>query len=179
MRVDAAPVTVLGIDPGLTRMGFGVVQEASGRLHALACGTLRTSPSQSSALRLSSLRTQLGRVMLRWRPEVTAVERLFFSANARSAVAAIQASGVALLCAAEAGTEVHEYTPLQVKQAVVGNGVATKAQVQFMVDRLLAGPLDPDSADAADALAVAITHLSCRRLNLVHARVLEASGPGS
>lgn len=175
MRVDSAPIRVLGIDPGLTRMGFGVVQEERGKMTALACGTLRTSPTQSSALRLISLRSQLKVVMLQWRPEVVAVERLFFSANVSSAIPAIQASGIALLSAAEAGTEVHEYTPLQVKQAVVGNGVATKHQVQFMVNKLISGMV-PDSADAADALAVAITHLSSRKLLNAHSKALEVSG---
>lgn len=176
MRVDSAPVRVLGIDPGLTRMGYGVVQESAGKLGALACGTLRTPPGEASAIRLSNLRSQLKVVLLEWQPEVVAVERLFFSANASSAVPAIQASGIALLAAAEAGLEVHEYTPLQVKQAVVGNGVATKEQVQFMVNRLLSGLTDPDSADAADALAVAITHLSSRRLNNVYRKAVRREG---
>lgn len=175
MKVDSAPIRVLGIDPGLTRMGYGVVQEAGGKMTALACGTLRTSVAEPSALRLISIRSQLKVVMHAWRPEVVAVERLFFSANVISAIPAIQASGIALLSAAEAGTEVHEYTPLQVKQAVVGNGVATKEQVQFMVSKLLSG-MDPDSADAADALAVAITHLSSRKLNNAYSKALAVSG---
>ena len=164
MRVDNLPLRVLGIDPGLTRMGFGVVEETGGKLRPLACGTLRTSTGQTTSARLRSLYDQLTAVMREWSPQVVATERLFFSANAISAVPAIQASGVGLLLAAQSGTEVHEYTPLQVKMAVVGNGVATKKQVQFMVDRLLGGPQTPDSADAADALAVAITHLSSRRI---------------
>ena len=164
MRVDNGPLRVMGIDPGLTRMGFGVVEEAGGRLRPLACGTLRTSPGQTTSDRLLTLHDQLSALMREWRPDVVAAERLFFSANASSAVPAIQASGIGLLAAAESGTEVHEYTPLQVKMAVVGNGVATKKQVQFMVDKLLGGPQMPDSADAADALAVAITHLSSRRI---------------
>lgn len=176
MRVDNGPLKVMGIDPGLTRMGFGVVEETGGKLRPLACGTLRTSPGQTTSARLMSLYEQLRAVVHQWRPQVIAAERLFFSANASSAVPAIQASGIGLLLAAQSGTEVHEYTPLQVKMAVVGNGVATKKQVQYMVDRLLGGAQTPDSADAGDALAVAITHLSSRRLNSIKTRALEVSG---
>ena len=169
MRLDGARTRALGIDPGLTRMGFGVVEESAGRLRPLACGTLRTPAGGNTAERLRRLHEQLGEVLEQWSPDVVAIERLFFSANATSAVPAIQASGVALVSASLAGCEVHEYTPLQVKMAVVGNGVATKKQVQYMVDRLLGVPQFPDSADAADALAVAITHLSFRRMASVSA----------
>jgi crossover junction endodeoxyribonuclease RuvC len=164
MKVDSSARRVLGIDPGLTRMGFGVVQETRSGLVPLTCGTLRTSSALETSERLMHLHERLGRVLAEWRPGVVAIERLFFSANASSAVGAIQASGVALVRAAQAGCDVYEYTPLQVKMAVVGNGVATKKQVQYMVDRLLVGNHAPDSADAADALAVAITHLSSRRM---------------
>ncbi|HEX2053646.1 MAG TPA: crossover junction endodeoxyribonuclease RuvC [Actinomycetota bacterium] len=164
MRVENGPLRVLGIDPGLTRMGYGVVQERRGQLEALTCGTLRTSLTQDTSTRLLMLFEQLRLVLIEWRPEVVACERIFFAANAASAVPAIQASGIALLLSAQSGLEVREYTPLQVKQAVVGNGAASKRQVQYMVDQLLGGLTAPDSADAADALAVAITHLSSRRL---------------
>ena len=164
MRPQNGPLRVLGIDPGLTRMGYGVVQESGGAAEALACGTLHSSPAHDTATRLLMLFEQLRLVLMEWRPDVVACERLFFSANAKSAVPAIQASGIALLLAAQAGVAVTEYTPLQVKQAVVGHGTATKHQVQYMVERLLGGFLQPDSADAADALAVALTHLSCRKV---------------
>jgi crossover junction endodeoxyribonuclease RuvC len=164
VRVDNGPLRVLGIDPGLTRMGYGVVQETRGKLEALACGTLTTSPTQETSTRLMMLFEQLRLVLTEWRPDVVACERLFFAANALSAVPAVQASGIALLLAAQSGLQVTEYTPLQVKQAVVGNGNATKKQVQYMVERLVGGFPQPDSADAADALGVAITHLSSRRL---------------
>ncbi|MGQ0678424.1 MAG: crossover junction endodeoxyribonuclease RuvC [Actinomycetota bacterium] len=160
---------VMGIDPGLTRMGFGVLEQGGRMPAALACGTLRTSAGGATAVRLKSLHDQLAEVVLRWSPDVVAVERLFFSANASSAVPAIQASGIALLAAARAGLEVHEYTPLQVKQAVVGNGVATKQQVLYMVERLVSGLGDPDSADAADAVAVAYTHLGHARMKALAA----------
>lgn len=164
MRLEKGRVRVVGIDPGLTRMGVGVVSEERGKLRALGCLTLRTVAGDGTPFRLRSLYDQLGDVLAEWEPDVVAVERLFFSANASSAVPAVQAAGVALLRAALAGCEIHEYTPLQVKMAVVGNGTATKKQVQYMVDRLLGVPQSPDSADAADALAVAITHLSSRKI---------------
>lgn len=164
MRVDSRPLRVLGIDPGLTRMGFGVVQESEGRLEAVASGTLRTAPSRASADRLKALFDQLQEVLKAYRPDAVACERLFFSANAASAIPAIQSSGIALLLAAQSGLEVHEYTPLQVKQAMVGNGTATKKQVQYMVSRILGDAAEPDSPDAADALGVALTHLGSRRM---------------
>ncbi len=169
MRVDSRPLRVLGIDPGLTRMGYAVVQETSGNLQALVCGTLVTSPMQVTSSRLMMLFEQLRLVVGEWRPDVVSCERLFFSANAASAVPAIQSSGIVLLLAAQSGLTVHEYTPLQVKLAVVGNGTATKKQVQYMVERLVRGFPQPDSADAADALGVAITHLSSRRLGELQA----------
>lgn len=158
------PIRVLGIDPGLTRMGYAVVDEVAGRPTAPACGTVRTPASEDPATRLTTIFNRLSAVAEEWEPDVVAVERLFFSANAASAVGAIQASGVALVAAARCGLPVCEYTPLQVKQAVVGNGVATKKQVQFMVERLLGGKAGWDSPDAADALAVGLTHLACRKL---------------
>lgn len=169
MRVDNRPLRVLGIDPGLTRMGYGVVQETREGLEALSSGTLTTPPTQTTSARLMMLFEQLRLVLEEWGPEVVACERLFFAANAASAVPAMQASGIALLLAAQSGLEVHEYTPLQVKQAVVGNGNASKKQVQYMVERLVSGVSRPDSADAADALGVAITHLSSRRIAALQA----------
>ena len=169
MRPHNGPVRVLGIDPGLTRMGYGVLQERGGAVEALACGTLHSAPIQDTSTRLLMLFEQLRLVVLEWSPDVMACERLFFSANAKSAVPAIQASGIALLLAAQASVPVVEYTPLQVKQAVVGHGTATKHQVQYMVERLVSGFPQPDSADAADALAVAVTHLSHRKVAALQA----------
>lgn len=156
---------VLGIDPGLTRLGYAVVDEIAGKSVAVDCGTVRTPPSQDTAFRLMTIYERLSAVLEQWSPDVVAVERLFFSANASSAVGSIQASGVSLTVAALHGLDVHEYTPLQVKQAVTGNGVATKKQVQFMVERLLGGHAGWDSPDAADAVAVGLTYLACRKLN--------------
>lgn len=146
-------------------MGYAVVDETAGKPAAAVCGTLRTPASEDSALRLMTIFDRLTALLDEWRPDVVAIERLFFSANASSAVGAIQSSGVALAASARHGLDVCEYTPLQVKQAMVGNGVATKKQVQFMVERLLGGNAGWDSPDAADAVAVGLTHLACRKLS--------------
>jgi len=154
---------VLGVDPGLTRAGYGVVEEAAGRLRALDHGTIRADGG-SVAEQLASLRLRLAAVLRAFTPDAMAVERLFVTRNQRTAIRVGQASGVALLVAAEAGIPVVEYGPLQVKQAVVGTGRATKDQVAFMVNKLLALTEKPDTADAADALGLAICHLHSYRL---------------
>jgi crossover junction endodeoxyribonuclease RuvC len=155
-------VRVIGVDPGLTRAGFAVVEDSSGRLRALEYGTIRgtgEAPAQ-----LAALRARLAEVIGEHRPEAMAVERLFVTRNQRTAIRVGQASGVALLAGAEAGLAVTEYGPLQVKQAVVGVGSATKDQVAFMVTRLLGLAAKPDTADASDALALAICHLHSWKL---------------
>jgi len=149
---------VLGVDPGLTRAGYGVVEDIKGRLRAIAHGTLRAQ-GDTVASQLATLRSRLAAVVREHEPQAVAVERLFVTRNQRTAIRVGQASGIALLVAAEAGLEVVEYGPLQVKQAVVGTGSATKDQVGFMVGRLLGLAEKPDTADAADALALAICHL--------------------
>lgn len=164
--------TVLGIDPGMTRMGFGVVEARGAKLICLACGTIKTSPEWASADRLMHLFEELTRLSQELKPDHMAIERVFLNVNKQSAVGSMQASGVALLAAARSKTPVHEYSPAQVKQSVVGTGTATKEQVQFMVGRLLEGAPAPDTADAADALAVAITHLNHRSI----LRIAEMTG---
>jgi len=154
----------MGIDPGLTRMGVGVVEEEGGRLAALACTTITTSPSDPVARRLGTLFESLSEVVARWRPDAVAVERIFHALNARTLVPVAQASGIALLAATRAGAEVYEYAPLEVKLAIVGSGSASKDQVSFMVNRLVSGGVRMDTADAADALAVAICHIHSRRV---------------
>lgn len=154
---------VLGIDPGLTRAGWGVVEDVGGRLHAVDHGTVRAEGEDVPA-QLAALRARLAEVVARTQPEEMAMERLFVTRNQRTAIRVGQASGVILLAAAEAGIAVTEYGPLQVKQAIVGVGNATKDQVTFMVRKLLGLAEKPDTADAADALALAITHLHSYRL---------------
>ncbi|HEX2057501.1 MAG TPA: crossover junction endodeoxyribonuclease RuvC [Actinomycetota bacterium] len=150
---------VLGIDPGFVTTGYGVVERVSGTLRAVTFGAVRTPAGIPQADRLAYLRRALCDVIEATRPDVVAVERLFFNANVRTAMSVGQASGVALVTAAEAGLAVADYTPPEVKRSVVGVGNAAKQQVQAMVAALLKLPTIPQPADAADACALAICHL--------------------
>jgi crossover junction endodeoxyribonuclease RuvC len=160
----ALATTVLGVDPGTRHTGFGIVAEVDGRLVALDWGVISPRPSLALAAKLYHIHTALQAHLDAHQPRTLAVETLFFAKNARSAVTLAQARGAILLTAAMAGLEVAEYSPLQVKQAVVGYGRAEKRQVQLMVQRLLQLSGPRLTADAADALAVAICHLHSQRL---------------
>jgi crossover junction endodeoxyribonuclease RuvC len=149
---------VLGVDPGLGRCGWAVLDQAGGRVTAPGYGTIETGGEQV-APRLAALAERLRQVLADNRPEVLAVERVFFNANVRTAMTVGQASGVVLLLAAERGLEVASYTPPQVKRAVTGTGGAPKEQVGYMVRALLGLEAVPTPADTADALAVALCHL--------------------
>lgn len=153
---------VLGLDPGTARMGWGIV-EGEETSHLVAYGTLTTPASEPLAGRLHFLFHELLRIIAQYRPEAAALEELFFARNVRTALAVGQARGVALLALAEAGLAVHEYSPLEVKQAVTGYGGADKRQVQEMVRALLSLDRIPRPDDAADALAVALCHLHSAR----------------
>lgn len=154
----------IGIDPGIATTGYGIVrEEADGRLTALAHGVIETSKSELLPRRLQALYRQLGALIEAWQPQEAAVEALFFATNAKTAMIVGQARGVVLLTLCNAHVAVHEYTPLQVKQAVSGYGQADKRQMQEMVRVLLGLPSVPRPDDAADALAIAITHLQNRR----------------
>jgi crossover junction endodeoxyribonuclease RuvC len=155
--------TVLGIDPGISRCGYGAVTESGGVLSASACGVIRTPPSMPLPERLAALESELETLMAEVSPVAVAVERVFFQVNVRTAMSVGQASGLALAVAARAGVEVCQYTPNEVKLAVAGYGSAPKAQVQAMVARLLRLAEVPGPPDAADALALAICHLSAGR----------------
>ena len=149
---------VLGVDPGLGRCGWAVLERRGGRVAAAGYGTIHTDGEQV-APRLADLAQRLRQVLAAHRPEAMAIERLFFNANVRTAMTVGQASGVALLVAAEHGLAVSAYTPPQVKQAVTGTGSAPKEQVGYMVKALLGLAELPTPADTADALAVALCHL--------------------
>ena len=159
-EVTIERVFVLGIDPGLSRCGYGCVRSAAGRTSAVAAGVITTAIDQSVPSRLATLRSELHSLVLELRPDVVVVERVFFQTNARTAMSVGQASGVAMLTAVELGCEVVEYTSNEVKLAVTGFGGASKDQVQRMVARLLGLEVVPTPADAADALALALCHLS-------------------
>ena len=151
---------VLGIDPGLSRCGYGVVERVGRRPRAVAAGVLRTDPAAAVPQRLAALQADLRALLREHRPAVVAIERVLFQANARTAIPVAQAAGVAMVEAVAAGCEVVEYSPNRVKQAVTGDGRADKDQVERMVQMLLgiAAPLRP--VDAADAVALALCHLA-------------------
>lgn len=152
-------VVTLGVDPGTAICGYGAVLSEGDRLSMVACGAITTAPGQPMEARLQQVYRGLRDLMARYGPRDVAVEELFFSKNVRTALAVGQARGVVLLAAADAGLPVAEYTPLQVKQAVVGYGRAEKLQVQQMVRVILGTAQVPEPDDAADALAVAICHI--------------------
>jgi len=153
-------VFVLGIDPGLSRCGYGCVKADGPRKRAVAAGVITTALDSPVPYRLAMLRSELHALISELRPEVVVVERVFFQTNVRTAMSVGQASGVALLTAVELGCEVAEYTSNEVKLAVTGFGAATKDQVQQMVARLLGLGAVPKPPDAADALALSLCHLS-------------------
>jgi len=160
--VPASPLRILGIDPGLNRTGFGIVEISGSRLAYLSAGVIRV-PAGELHERLGTILSSLGDVIRANRPQVATIEKVFVNVNPKSTLLLGQARGAAICAAVQAGLAVHEYAALQIKQAVVGFGQADKRQVQTMVQRLLA--LDaPPSADAADALACAICHAHSRRL---------------
>ena len=153
-------VFVLGIDPGLTRCGYSVVEGQGRAARALAIGVLTTPASDPLPTRLADLQRDVRGLLVEFSPEVVAVERVLFQVNVRTAMSVGQASGIVMAEAAAAGCAVVQYSPNEVKQAVTGYGAATKAQVQVMVQTLLGLATLPQPADAADAAALALTHLA-------------------
>jgi crossover junction endodeoxyribonuclease RuvC len=157
-------VFVLGVDPGLTRCGYGAVRRDGSRMRAEAAGVLSTPATSALPDRLGELQRNIRALLAELRPEAVAVERVFFQSNVRTAMSVGQASGVILAEAVNAGCAVVEYTPTQVKSSVTGSGSADKQQVQRMVQSLLGLAAPPKPADAADALALAICHLAAAPL---------------
>jgi crossover junction endodeoxyribonuclease RuvC len=151
---------VLGIDPGVSRCGYGAVVASGPGLRAVAAGVITTPPDDPLPNRLASLQGELRSLIAELRPDAVVVERVFFQTNVRTAMSVGQASGLALAAAAESGCEVAQYTANEVKMAVAGYGSATKAQVQQMVQAQLGLAEAPSPPDVADALALAICHLS-------------------
>jgi crossover junction endodeoxyribonuclease RuvC len=151
---------VLGIDPGLSRCGYGVVRRARRRPEAVAAGVLRTDPADAVPRRLASLQADLRSLLTDHRPDVVAVERVLFQVNARTAIPVAQAAGLAMAESVAAGCEVVEYSPNQVKQAVAGFGGAGKEQIERMVQTLLGITTPIRPVDAADAIALALCHLA-------------------
>jgi crossover junction endodeoxyribonuclease RuvC len=161
----------IGIDPGTAITGYGLVRElADGSLQVVDYGVIQTPAGQAMPDRLVQIYQQLKQIIVLHSPQSGAVEKLFFARNVRTALSVGQARGVALLALAESGVEVAEYSPNEIKQAVVGYGGAEKMQVQLMVKALLDLEQIPQPDDAADALAVAICHLHSARIRSLENR---------
>ena len=151
---------VLGIDPGTAVLGYGVVESGTGRQPRLVeCGTLTTQARDPLPARLRIIHDGTGALLARHQPDAVAVESAFYGRNVRTTVVLSHARGVILLAAEEAGVTIAEYSPAQVKKAIVGRGAALKPQVGYMVMQLLRLRAAPAPADAADGVAVALTHL--------------------
>jgi crossover junction endodeoxyribonuclease RuvC len=151
-------VLILGVDPGTATTGYGIVKKEGDRARAVSFGAIVTRPEDSSADRLMVIYNELGRLIDLYRPEVLVAERLFFAKNVTTAFSVGRTVGVVQLLAAQRGLPTVEYTPMEVKQAVVGYGGADKKQVQYMVQQILGLSEPPKPDDAADALAVCICH---------------------
>lgn len=163
---------VLGVDPGTSATGYGVVDRgAAGTLRLVECGVIRPPAGAPLAVRLQDIFEELTALIGRHAPDVLAVESVFVAKNARSALVLGHARGVILLAAAQAGLEVAEYPPATVKKAVVGAGAATKAQIQLMVAHILHLRTPPQPSDAADGVAVALTH-AVRAGRVLHRAVI-------
>jgi crossover junction endodeoxyribonuclease RuvC len=169
-RAARAACRVLGIDPGLTRCGYAVIDGSPGRVTAVAMGVIRTPPTDALPARLAALQGELASLITEFRPDAVAVEQVFFQVNVRTAMSVGQASGLALAEASRAGCDVAQYTPNQVKDTIAGWGAAPKAQVQKMVQLRLGLARPPQPADAADAAALALCHLATAPLRATLAR---------
>jgi len=163
-RYDAEHMFVLGIDPGLTRTGYGIIEATGSGERAVAAGAIRTAPSQPLGERFVELARDLRAIVADYEPQAAAIEQVFVNNNRQTAMSVARASGIALLVISEAGLETAEYTPSAVKLALTGSGVADKQQMQRVVAMRLGLTSAPRPADAADALAVALCHVQHRAL---------------
>ena len=154
---------VIGIDPGLARVGYGVIEVENHRYEPVCCGCVETAKDLSTSERLLQVYTEISSLVERYPPTHIAVEKLFFSKNITSAMSVSEARGVILLLAEQKKIPVTEYTPNQVKQAITGSGRADKRQVQEMITRLLHLDGIPKPDDAADALSIALCHIHIMR----------------
>lgn len=149
---------IIGIDPGIAIMGYGILDYAYNRFSVVNYGSVITTNKDSMPKRLEILYNSLWDILNEYKPDAVAFEELFFNQNAKTAIIVGQARGTAVLCAQKRGIDIYEYTPLQVKQAVVGYGRAEKKQIQQMVKMILNLKEIPKPDDTADALAIAICH---------------------
>lgn len=151
---------VLGIDPGIAITGYGILQKKDNNVKMMKCGSIITDTSMDTSERLLIIYNSLTDVIKDFKPDRVAIEELFFNKNAKTVIQVGQARGVSILAAANQGVPVWEYTPLQVKQSIVGYGRASKKQIQEMVKLLLGLKEIPSPDDVADALAIALCHLN-------------------
>ncbi len=155
---------ILGIDPGTGILGFGVIEADKNEAQLVDAGVIRTPAKEDDAVRLQTIFEEISDIIAQSKPTVMSVEKLFFAQNVTTAMTVAQARGVVLLAGQQAGLEIHEYTPLQIKQALTGYGRAEKKQIQEMVRVILKLKTMPKPDDCADALAAAITHSMTMRL---------------
>jgi crossover junction endodeoxyribonuclease RuvC len=168
------PIRILGIDPGLRRTGWGVVEIAGNRLGFLACGSVMTRDDDGLAVRLLTIYDGLMRIFDEFRPDEAAVEATFVNRDAKATLKLGQARGIAMVVPAKAGVPVAEYAPNLVKKSIVGAGHGDKAQVRMMIGVLLP-KANPSSEDAADALAIAVTHAHHRTSVVLRAAIKVAA----
>ncbi len=155
---------ILGIDPGIATVGFGIVEYKNSRFKTIDYGAVLSAPDIEMTNRLKLIYDDMSYIIEKYSPDEVAVEQLFFNTNVKTAINVGQARGVLILAAANKNIPVFEYTPLQVKQAVVGYGRAAKAQVQYMVKAILSLSEIPKPDDTADALAIAVCHAHTRKV---------------
>ena len=151
-------MVILGLDPGIATVGFGIIQGEQGNFASLAYGAIRTEAGLPLSERLEIIYQDLNEMLEQFKPDAVAIEELFFNTNITTGISVAHGRGVLLLACRQKGVPIHEYTPLQVKQSVVGYGRAEKKQVMEMVKRLLHLEKIPRPDDAADALAIALCH---------------------
>lgn len=149
---------ILGIDPGYATIGYGVIEKNGSDIRAIDYGTIQTPKDESIPVRLAMLDEALTKIIRKFKPDAVSVEELFFNTNITTGIKVAQARGVILVCAIKECGRLYEYTPLQIKQALTGNGRADKKQMQYMVKTFLNLHVEPKPDDAADALAAAICH---------------------
>lgn len=168
----------MGIDPGLSSTGYGVVEKKGDKLRPLGYGGISTSSKKSLSSRLDKIYSEVRELIERYHPDLLVLEELFFNTNVRSAMAVGQARGGIILAAEHCGVEVEEYTPLQVKSTLVGHGRADKKQVKYMVRSLLSIKGNIPSTHASDALALAVCHAHHCKMRSRLKEAAKASGEG-
>ena len=160
---------ILGLDPGTATVGYGVIDDVDGRVAVVSYGAITTRPKDGDAARrLQIIFEKLNDLIVEFRPDAAAVEKLFFGKNITTAIKVGQARGVLLLCLANADVPIAEYSPPKIKEAVTGYGNASKEQIQYMVQNLLNLSEIPKPDDAADGLAIALTHYQYWRTELLY-----------